>query len=72
MANNTDTDRINFLASLDQNICNVTMPTTVVQRCLDGGLRGMIDECMRIHEAAQTQPPAAPPAPTINPNTSPF
>lgn len=58
--NRTDTERIDFLASLEQNICNVTMPTTVVQRCLDGGLRAMIDECMRIHE--DNQPVANPPS----------
>jgi hypothetical protein len=56
----TDTERIDFLASLNQNICNVTMPTTVVQRCVDGGLRSMIDECMRIHE--ETQPAPNPPS----------
>jgi len=41
----TDTDRINFLADINQQIANVSLPTEIVERNLTS-LRDAIDEAM--------------------------
>ena len=47
-----DTARIDWLASTEQNIGNVMLPTECVKQGLDGGLRGMIDCAMEISSNA--------------------
>ena len=43
-----DEARIDWLASTEQNIGNVMLPTECVEKELEGGLRGMIDCAMNL------------------------
>ena len=43
-----DQSRVDWLASTDQSIGNVMLPTKCVEQELEGGLRGMIDCAMAL------------------------
>lgn len=45
---NTDTQRLDFLASTEQFICNVMLPTDIAESNVHS-LRDAIDQCMARH-----------------------